>query len=70
MASVTALIRSGETSIARSSFRKRLNLADRQPAGVEHDDFVVEAGEAPLVFANQLRLERPLASAGLAAPSG
>ena len=40
-----------------------LNLADGQPAGVERDDLVVKAGEARLVFANQLRLERPLAIA-------
>jgi hypothetical protein len=40
-----------------------LNLADCQPARVQRDDLVVEAREAPLVFAYQLRLERPLAIA-------
>ena len=43
--------------------QERLDLADRQPARVARDDFVIEASEPPLVFANQLRLERPLAIA-------
>ena len=41
-------------------FEERLNLTHRQPAAVERDDLVVEAREASLVFANQLRLERAL----------
>jgi hypothetical protein len=42
---------------------KRLNLAHRQAARIERNDLVVEAGEAALVFANELRLERALAIA-------
>ena len=44
-------------------FQEGLNLADREPARIEGDNFVVEAGKAPLMFANQLRLEGPLAIA-------
>ena len=57
-ASVTVLIRSGETSTPYISREKRLNLAHGEPARIERDDLVVEAGEAALVFADQPRLER------------
>jgi hypothetical protein len=44
-------------------FQERLNLADRQAARRQRDDLVVEAREAPLVFPDQLWLERALAIA-------
>jgi hypothetical protein len=37
-----------------------LNFAHGHPAGVERENLVVEAGEAPLVFRNQPRLKRPV----------
>jgi hypothetical protein len=35
-----------------------LNLSNRQATRIQRDDLVVEAGKAPLVFEDQLRLER------------
>ena len=40
-----------------------LNLADGQPARIEGEDLVVEAGEPPLVLGNEQRLEGALAIA-------
>jgi hypothetical protein len=40
---------------------KRLDLAHREAAGVQRQNLVVEAGESPLVLADQLRRERPVA---------
>src|SRR5688572_12823310 len=60
-ASVTALIKSGETSTAYISFRKALNLTHRHAPRIQGNHLVVEASNAPLMFANQLRLEAGLA---------
>ena len=43
---------------------KSLDLPRRHAAGVHGDDLVVESGEAPLVLADQHRLEAPLTVAG------
>jgi hypothetical protein len=50
------LIRSGETSTACRS-GERLSLAHRESARIERHDLVVEAREAPLVFADEPRVE-------------
>jgi hypothetical protein len=42
---------------------KGLDLAQREAAGVQRQNRVVEAGEPPLVFPGQLRLEGPVAIA-------
>jgi hypothetical protein len=38
-----------------------LDLSHAQPAGIQRNDLVVEAGPAGLVLGHQLRLERTLA---------
>ena len=55
---MTVLIRSGETSTRVHLAEERLDLAHGEPARIQRDDLVVEAGEASLVFADQARLER------------
>lgn len=44
--------------------QEALDLAHRYAACVHGDDLVVKAGEAALMLANELRLERALAVAG------
>ena len=60
-ASVTVLIKSGETSTAYISARKHLNLANRHAPRIERKHLVVETGEPALVLGDQPRLERALA---------
>jgi hypothetical protein len=50
-------MKSGVTSVAYHLRQKALNLAHRHSARIHGDDLVVEAGEASLVFADELRLE-------------
>jgi hypothetical protein len=56
-ASVTLLMRSGDTSTEMHFGQKAMYLAHRHAARVHDDDLVVKAREAPLVLADQLRLE-------------
>ncbi len=70
-ASVTVLIRSGETSTRIHLGEERLNLAHRHPAGVERQDLVVEAGEAALVLARSAAARTcPSRSRGTSSASG
>src|ERR1043165_9911242 len=60
MPSVTVLIRSGETSTPYISARKPWISR----TVIQRENLVVEAGESPLVFADQPRLEGAVAIAG------
>ena len=65
---MTRLIRSWPTSTPYSSRRCGLDVADAHPARVQGDDLLVEAREAALVLAHDLRLERALTVARLLDP--
>ena len=60
-ASVTALIRSGETSMPYRSCKLSDDLARAHAAGVHRDDLGIEPREAVLVVGEQLRVETNLA---------